>query len=63
VFDKEGNNLSLRAKLDMIDEHRKIAELKRKAFQHMVAITVNSHVKHKRIKKSDLVLRKAKLKL
>ncbi len=32
VFDGEGNNLGLRTKLDLIDEHREIAELRRKAF-------------------------------
>ncbi len=59
VFDEEGNNLGLRTKLDMIDEHREMAELRRKAFQQRVAIASNLHVKRKGIKKGDLVLQKA----
>ncbi len=45
----------------MIDEHREMAELKRKAFQQKVAIATNSHVKPKGIKEEDLVLQKAEL--
>ncbi len=32
VFDEEGNNLGLYTKLDMLKEHREMAELRRKAF-------------------------------
>ncbi len=62
VFDEEWNNLGLRAKLDLIDENREMAELRRKAFQQRVAVATNLHVKHKGIKKGDLVLRKAEFK-
>ncbi len=45
VFNEEGNNLGLRTKLDLIDEHKEMAELRRKAFQQRVAVATNLHVK------------------
>ncbi len=56
VFDEDGNNLDLRTKLKMLDEHWKMSELRRKAFQQKVAIATNLHVKPKGIKKRDLIL-------
>ncbi|WP_271039623.1 reverse transcriptase domain-containing protein [Agrobacterium sp. ST15.13.040] len=59
VFDEGGNDLGLRTKLDLVAEHREIAELRRKAFQQRVAAAINLKARPKEIKKGDLVLRKA----
>jgi len=58
VFDEGGNELGLREKLDLLEEHREMAELRRKAFQQRIVRTANLHVRKKEIKKGDLVLRK-----
>ncbi len=47
VFDEGGNNLGFRTKLDLAEEHREMAELRRKAFQQRIADATNLHVKRK----------------
>ncbi len=59
VFDEGGNDLGLRTNLDLVGEHREMAELRRKAFQQRVAIATNVRARPKGIRKGDLVLRKA----
>ncbi|WP_248788864.1 hypothetical protein, partial [Escherichia coli] len=45
--------------LDLVGEHREIAELRRKAFQQRVAAAINLRARPKGIKEGDLALRKA----
>ena len=60
-FDKENNKIELRLNLDLLDEKRERAEIRRAAYKHQVAKYYNQRVKHRSFLPSDLVLRKVTL--
>ncbi len=41
VFNRDSKDEGLRAKLDLLEEHRELAELQRKAFQQRISTSTN----------------------
>ncbi|GFY91187.1 hypothetical protein Acr_07g0013830 [Actinidia rufa] len=60
-FDKEINEAKLRLNLDLFDERRERAEVRRAAYKHQVAKYYNLRVKHRSFLPGDLVLGKVPL--
>ncbi|GFY94938.1 hypothetical protein Acr_10g0003230 [Actinidia rufa] len=57
-FDKENNEIELRLNLDLLDEKKEMAELRKAAYKCRVAKYYNQRVKHWSFFLGDLVLRK-----